>query len=100
MTSDRREYEYIVSYNPSRLQVICADYGKEGEQALYLYKDEALPKFKNLSYGDIVLWNNSFWCSVTANTSKEAFDIFCEKMEEREKKLKNERESREAGKEG
>lgn len=88
MTSDKREYEYIVSYNPSRLQVICADYGKEGEQALYLYKDEALPKFKNLSYGDIVAWNNSFWCSVTANTSKEAFDIFCEKMEERKKKLK------------
>lgn len=91
MTSDRREYEYIVSYNPSRLQVICADYGKEGEQALHLYKDGALPKFKNLSYGDIVPWNNSFWCSVTANSSKEAFDIFAKKMEERT----NEREGRE-----
>ena len=89
MNEKAEKYEFIVEYNPHRLKITCTEYGEEGKRSQLEYKYNALHKYRGLKYGDIVPWNNSFWCSVTANTSKEAFDIFTKKMEERTNERKS-----------
>lgn len=84
----KEQKEFIVTYSPSFSVITAADYGERGIEAVLEYQNCALFHCKGSKYGDVVPWNNAFWCSVMAKNAKEALDIFGEKMKRR--KLKHE----------
>lgn len=69
------EQEYIISYANDFYSVNQAYWFSE-RKADYLY---ALSRY-HLKEGDIVLWNNQYWCSVKAKNAKSAFEKFWEKF--------------------
>ena len=83
---DMGKREFIVAYNSDscRIERFIPSY-KYCLDLLHMY-NFALKKHA-YEYGDIVPWNNQFWCVVKAENCKEAFDIFGEKLKGRRKKV-------------
>lgn len=73
-------HEFIIAYSPTDCS-IQANFDLHEPENKYLYEEALAHKHgQDAKYGDIVGWNNHFWCSVRANNAKEAFDIFIEKF--------------------
>jgi len=77
---DNKLYEFIIAYNSTECS-IQAILGPHEPKNKYWYEQALASKHNyGVKYGDVVGWNNQFWCSVRADNAKEALDIFLEKM--------------------
>lgn len=78
-------YEFIICYRSIACDIIAVEDGFYGVMQKQRYQ-EALShplRSHNWEYGDLVPWNNSFWCSVKADNAMQALDIFMTKMKEK-----------------
>lgn len=82
--SDTEKQEFIVCLSPGHCEVMAVSYGYEGLRIRDNYKLDVLSRYKDAKYGDIVqVWNNCLWGSIMASNTKEALDIFYERVNEK-----------------
>ena len=72
--------KYIVAYSPSEVNIRQAIIDEKycHCKMTNMYK-LALSRYKDKVFGDLVAYNNQFWCSVEANNSADALRKFFDK---------------------
>ena len=72
------EQEFIVAYSPSWLIIEPESMKELNHYALYYQYHEGLARRNRsdppVKDGDVISWNNRFWCSVKAANVKEALN--------------------------
>lgn len=91
--------EYIVAYNRDELNIRRKLEDEEycNYSMINMYKS-ALYRYPNRKFGDIIPYNNQFWCCINAENAKDAFEKFCSLFEQYSRKDKI-KENQQYGKE-
>ena len=78
------EQEFIVAYSPTWLMIEPESMKEYNHYALYYQYMEGLMRTRardpQLKYGDVISYNNRFWCSVKATNAKEALNKALDKI--------------------